>query len=258
MKLDNIELSSRFLLGTAAYPSLDILQNAIISAESEVITVSLTRVKFASQDNQFFEVLNKLPCRLLPNTAGCYCALDAINTAKLAREVFNTSWIKLEVIADDYTLQPNCLELIKATDVLIKDGFTVFPYCTDDFSICQELVNLGCKILMPMGSPIGSGQGLLNLFNLRLLRDKLPSINLIVDAGIGCPSDASQVMELGFDAVLLNSAVSHAVNPIAMAEAFKLAIKAGRIAYEAGIMPKRDFAVASTPYFNRPFSKQGI
>jgi thiazole synthase len=248
-------LTSRFLLGTAGYPSLQTLQEAIEISQTEIITVSLTRAKFNNQDNQFFKLLGSINCNLLPNTAGCYSANEAINTAKLARDIFNTNWVKLEVIGDDYTLQPHSLELIKATKILINEGFTVFPYCTDDVLICQELVNLGCTILMPMASPIGSGQGLLNQYNLRLLRDRFPKINLIIDAGIGKPSHATEAMELGFDGILLNSAVSQAVDPVTMAHAFKLAIEAGRNAFKAGAMPKRDFAVNSTPYFNRPFSE---
>lgn len=251
----NKTLTSRFFLGTAGYPSLQILQEAIKISQTQIITVSLTRAKFNGQDNQFFQSLVKLDCHFLPNTAGCYWANEAINTAKLAREIFNTNWIKLEVIGDDYTLQPHPLQLIKAAEALINQGFTVFPYCTDDVLICQELVNLGCTILMPMASPIGSGQGLLNQYNLRLLRDRFPQISLIIDAGIGKPSHATEAMELGFDGILLNSAVSQAVDPIKMAYAFKLAIEAGRNAYEAGIMPKRNFAIASTPSFNRPFSE---
>ncbi|HMT03349.1 MAG TPA: thiazole synthase [Burkholderiales bacterium] len=254
-KLADSNLQNRFLLGSAGYPSLQILKESIIKADIEIITVSLTRVKFNSQDNQFFELISSLPCKILPNTAGCYRAIDAVNTAKLAREVFKTNWIKLEVIGDDYTLQPNSLELIKATEILINDGFMVFPYCIDDVIVCQELVNLGCEILMPMASPIGSGQGLLNKFNLALLRERFPDINLIIDAGIGKPSHAAEAMEMGFDGILLNSAVSNAINPIDMALAFNLAIKGGRIAYESGLMPAKDFAVTSTPYFNRPFSE---
>jgi thiazole synthase len=251
----NKSLTSRFLLGTAGYSSLQTLQKAIAVSQTEIITVSLTRAKFNNQDNQFFELLGNFNCNLLPNTAGCYSAKEAINTAKLAQEIFNTNWVKLEVIGDDYTLQPHSLELIKATEGLVSEGFTVFPYCTDDVLICQELVNLGCTILMPMAAPIGSGQGLLNQYNLRLLRDRFPEINLIIDAGIGKPSHATEAMELGFDGILLNSAVSQAVDSVTMAYAFKLAIEAGRNAFKAGTMPKRDFAVSSTPYFNRPFSE---
>lgn len=247
-------LTSRFFLGTSGYQSLQTLQDSIKVSQTEVITVSLTRAKFNSQDNHFFEFLTNLDCNLLPNTAGCYSANEAINTAMLAREIFHTNWIKLEVIADDFTLQPDSLQLLKATEVLIREGFTIFPYCIDDVFICQELINLGCKILMPMASPIGSGQGLLNQYNLRLLRDRFPEISLIIDAGIGKPSHATEAMELGFDGILLNSAVSQAIDSITMAYAFKLAIEAGRNAYKAGVMPKRDFAIASTQYFNRPFS----
>lgn len=252
-QIADIELKNRFLLGTAGYPSIQILQEAIIQAQTEVITVSLTRTKLDSQNNQFFTLLANLPCHLLPNTAGCYSAAEAVNTAHLAREVFATNWIKLEVIGDDYTLQPNSLELIKATEILLRAGFIVFPYCTDDVIICQELVNLGCKILMPMASPIGSAQGLLNPFNLILLRERFPDIALIIDAGIGKPSHAALAMELGYDGILLNSAVSGAIDPAQMARAFNLAIQAGRLAYTAGIIPSKNFAVASTPYFNRPF-----
>ncbi len=254
----NVELTSRFLLGTAGYPSINILHESITNAQTQIITVSLTRTKLDSANNRFFELLSSLNCHFLPNTAGCYTAKEAVNTAYLAREIFKTNWIKLEVIGDDYTLQPNSLELIKACEILLKDGFIVFPYCTDDVIICRELVNQGCEILMPMASPIGSGQGLLNRFNLSLLRDKFPDINLIIDAGIGKPSHATQAMELGYDGILLNSAVSTAVNPPQMATAFNLAIQSGRLAYEAGMMPARDFATTSTPYFNRPFSGKGL
>lgn len=254
-QLTNTQLNSRFLIGSAGYPSLQILNEALANSEAQIITVSLTRAKFDTNDNQFFNLIAESSCHILPNTAGCYSAKEAISTAHLAREVFKTNWIKLEVIGDDYTLHPNSIELLKATEVLIKDGFTIFPYCSDDVIICKELVNLGCEILMPMGAPIGSGQGLLNPFNLSLLRNTFPKINLIIDAGIGKPSHALQAMELGFDGVLLNTAVSNAVNPAQMAKAFKLAIQSGRLAYEAGIMPARNFATTSTPYFNRPFSE---
>lgn len=248
------QLNSRFLLGSASYPSMAVLSDAVNVSQAEVITTSLTRYKFGEKNNKFLNFIATLGVNILPNTAGCYSAVEAINTARLSAEVFNTKWIKLEIIGDDYTLHPNIVELLRATEVLIKDGFTVFPYCTDDVIVCHELVNLGCNILMPMGSPIGSGQGLLNEYNLNVLRDRFTQTNLIIDAGIGRPSDALKAMELGFDGVLLNSAVSQAVNPVQMAHAFKLAIQSGRLAYESGIMPKRNFATTSTNYYNRPFA----
>lgn len=250
-------LRNRLFLGSAGYPTPKIFVDAVSSAAVEVVTVSLTRAKLdnsGQSGNQFYSFLKDLKCHILPNTAGCYSSKEAINTAKLAREIFKTNWIKLEVITDDYTLQPHCLELLKATETLVKDGFIVFPYCTDDLVICQELVNLGCNIIMPMASPIGSGQGILNPYNLTLLRDRLPKTNLIIDAGIGRPSHATMAMELGFDGILLNTAVSNAIDPVTMAQAFNHALKAGRLAYEGGMMPKRDFATQSTPYFNRPFT----
>lgn len=247
-------IKSRMFLGTSGYSSLNVLKEAITLSHSEVITTSLTRTKpQQNSGNDFYEFLKDLDCHILPNTAGCYTAREAINTAKLARELFQTSWIKLEVIADDYTLQPNVLELIKAAEELNNDGFIVFPYCTDDIVICKELVNLGCNILMPMASPIGSGQGVINPYNLYLLRDRFTDISLIVDAGLGKPSHAVEVMEMGYDGILLNTAISNALDPAQMAKAFSLAVESGKIAYNSGLMPKRDFAKQSTPYFNRPF-----
>ncbi|MES2954085.1 MAG: thiazole synthase, partial [Pseudomonadota bacterium] len=166
---------------------------------------------------------------------------------------FGTHWIKLEVVGDEHTLQPDPFELITAATELVRDGFEVFPYCTDDLVSCQRLLDAGCRILMPWGAPIGSGQGLVNPYALRTLRARLPGVPLIVDAGIGSPADAVQAMELGYDAVLLNSAVAHARDPVQMARAFKLGIESGRLAYEAGIMAQQDMAVASTPVTGRPF-----
>ena len=171
----------------------------------------------------------------------------------MARELFGTNWIKLEVVGDEHTLQPDPFELVTAAAELVRDGFEVFPYCTDDLVSCQRLLDAGCRILMPWGAPIGSGQGLINPYALRTLRARLPGVPLIVDAGIGSPADAVQAMELGYDAVLLNSAVAHARDPVQMAHAFKLGIEAGRLAYEAGIMAQQDMAVASTPVTGRPF-----
>jgi thiazole synthase len=171
----------------------------------------------------------------------------------MARELFATNWIKLEVVGDEYTLQPDPFELVQAATELVREGFEVFPYCTDDLVSCQRLLDAGCRILMPWGAPIGSGRGLLNPHALRLLRARLPGVPLVVDAGIGSPRDAVQAMELGFDAVLLNSAVAQAHDPVAMARAFRLGIEAGRIAWEAGIMAPQDMAVPTTPVTGRPF-----
>ncbi len=190
---------------------------------------------------------------LLPNTAGCYTAQEAINVAQMARELFKTHWIKLEVIGDKETLQSDPFELLEATRVLVKEGFEVFPYCTEDLVACQRLVDIGCRILMPWGSPIGSGQGLRNPYALQTLRERLPEVFLVVDAGIRSPADALLAMQMGYDAVLVNSAVAKAQDPVRMAQAFRLAVEAGRLAYEAGIMPPKTHAVASTPVGAHPF-----
>jgi len=254
------ELNSRFFLGTAGYPSPLVLQQAIQASGAEVVTVALKRqMAVAGTDTgptgqpSFFQLIRQSGARLLPNTAGCYTAAEAVSLAHMAREVFDTHWIKLEVIGDQYTLQPDPFELVKAAEVLVKEGFEIFPYCTDDLVSCQRLLDVGCRILMPWGAPIGSGQGLINPYALRTLRERLPDVPLIVDAGIGSPMDAAQAMELGFDAVLLNSAVSNAHDPVMMAEAFKLAIEAGRKGWQAGIMAEQDMAVATTPVTGRPF-----
>ena len=253
----DIDLDSRFFLGTAGYPSPTVLQDAIASSGSQVVTVGLKR-QLAQQNRtdtspDFYQLIQQSGTRLLPNTAGCRSAKEAITLSHMAREMFGTHWIKLEVVGDEYTLQPDPFELLEAAQVLAHDGFEVFPYCTDDLVSCQRLLDVGCRILMPWGAPIGSGQGLTNPRALRTLRARLPDVTLIVDAGIGSPRDAVQAMELGFDAVLLNSAVAHAHDPVSMARAFKLGIEAGRMAYLAGIMAEQDMAVASTPVTGRPF-----
>ncbi|MDC0535527.1 thiazole synthase [Francisellaceae bacterium] len=248
---------NRMILGTALYPSLEVMLSAIQAADVEFVTVSLKRqAANKSQGNKFWQAIQSTGCDVLPNTAGCRTAIEAVMIAEMAREIFSTSFIKLEVIGDDYTLQPNVFELIKATETLVEKGFQVLPYCTDDLTVCQELVNLGCKVLMPLASPIGSGQGLQNPYALRLLRERFQDITLVVDAGLGTPSDAVQAMELGYDGILLNSAVALANNPADMALAFSLAAKAGHLAYTAKRMPKRDFACNSTPLSDTPFWHQ--
>ncbi len=246
-------LTSRFFLGTAAYPSPEILQDAIQASGAQVVTMGLRRqLAHGGEAGDFFALIQATGAHLLPNTAGCYTAREAITLAHMARELFDTTWIKLEVVGDSHTLQPDPFELLTAATQLVKAGFEVFPYCMDDLVSCQRLLDAGCNILMPWGAPIGSGQGLVNPGALRTLRARLPGVPLIVDAGIGSPADAVQAMELGLDAVLLNSAVAYAVDPVRMARAFKLGIASGRLAYEAGLMPRQDMAVASTPVAGHP------
>lgn len=250
-------LSSRLLVGTALYPSLQSMRDAILASKAEVITVSLKRqVAGGARDNSFWNYLQALNCHLLPNTAGCHSAEDAITTAEMAREIFQTHWIKLEVIGDTYNLQPDPFELVKAAKILQARGFEVFPYCTDDLVLCQRLIDVGCRILMPWGAPIGSGKGLINPYALETLRMRLPEVTLIVDAGIGKPSHAAQALELGFDGVLLNTAIAHAHDPVQMAAAFQAGVVAGRLAYEAGMMAARAFAAPSTPLIDTPFWHQ--
>jgi thiazole synthase len=250
-------LESRLLLGTAHYPSLAMMTAAIQTSGAQIITLSIQRqTAFNLGGEDFWQAIKKLNCFLLPNTAGCRNAKMAIKTAEISRELFNTSWIKLEVIGDEYNLQADPIESIKAAKILVEQGFEVFPYCTDDLVICQKLVDVGCKILMPWAAQIGSGKGLLNPYALATLRNRLPDITLIVDAGMGKPSDAVQVMELGFDGVLLNTAVALAQQPVAMAQAFRHAIIAGYEAYRAGIMPERNVAYPSTSLIDTPFWQQ--
>jgi len=255
--LYGVPLRSRLLLGTAGYPSPQVLHEAIAACGTQVVTVGLRRVLAGGGDNgfigQLLPGLRQRGARLLPNTAGCRTAREAVALAHMARELYGTHWIKLEVVGDEHTLQPDPWGTVEAAAQLIRDGFAVFPYCTDDLVTCQRLLDAGCQVLMPWGAPIGSGQGLINPFALRTLRARLPGVPLVVDAGIGAPSHAAQAMERGFDAVLLNTAVSQAVDPVRMARAFGLAIDAGRTAFEAGVMAPQDMAVASTPVSGRPF-----
>lgn len=247
-------LSNRLLVGTAQYPSLDSLKQALTLSGTEVVTVALQRQSPKNRGGElFWKSIKALNCHWLPNTAGCRNANEAITTAEMARELFDTHWIKLEVIGDDYTLQPDPFELVEAAKRLIERGFEVFPYCTDDLVLCQRLVDCGCRILMPWAAPIGSGKGLINLYALEVLRNRLTEITLIIDAGIGKPSQAAQAMELGFDGVLLNTAIALAGDPVLMASAFRDAVIAGRSAYEAGLMLPRNMAHSSTSLLDTPF-----
>ncbi|MBP6862597.1 MAG: thiazole synthase [Neisseriaceae bacterium] len=246
---------SRLLLGTASYPSPTVLKEAVTLTQPAMITTALRRQGVAGAENgqAFWSLLQDMAAPILPNTAGCFDVTEAITTAHMAREVFNTNWIKLELLGDDDTLQPDMQKLALAAEQLIKDGFYVLPYCTEDLVACRRLLDVGCQVLMPWAAPIGTGKGPVNPYGLQLLRQRLPSTPLIIDAGIGLPSHACQVMEWGFDAVLLNTAVSKAGDPVIMAQAFAQAINAGRAAYLASPMAERQAAQASTPTVGMPF-----
>ena len=252
MSFYGVDLASRLLLGTARYPSPKILADAIKASGAEVVTVSLRREAAAERGGQsFWSFIRGLGVRVLPNTAGCHTVQEAVTTAHMARELFDTAWIKLEVIRDDETLQPDVFGLVEAARVLAEEGFEIFPYTTEDLAVADRLVEAGCRVLMPWGAPIGSARGLNNLYGLRALRAHFPEIPLVVDAGLGVPSHAAAAMELGYDAVLLNTAIAEAGDPVAMAKAFALAIESGRLAFAANPLEPRDMAVPSTPVLGR-------
>ncbi|MBI57097.1 MAG: thiazole synthase [Spongiibacter sp.] len=249
--------SSRLLIGSALYPSPQLMCESITASEAEIITVGLRRQSPEQGGGaSFWEQIKSLNKTLLPNTAGCHTVKEAVTLAQMSRELFETDWLKLEVVGDDYNLQPDPIATIEAAEQLIKLGFKVFPYCTDDLVICQRLRDVGCEVLMPWGSPIGTGRGLMNPYNLQTIRERLPGMPLIVDAGIGKTSHAVQAMELGYDGILLNTAVAQAAQPILMATAFRDALTAGRSAWLAGAMPERQTASPSTPTLGMPFWHQ--
>lgn len=252
LDLYQTQIGSRLLLGTARYPSPAVLADAVKRSGTEIVTVSLRRETAGGRNGgAFFDMIRTLGVRVLPNTAGCHGVSEAVLTAKMAREVFQTNWIKLEVIGNHDTLQPDVFALVEAARILCSDGFEVFPYTTDDLVVAERLLEAGCKVLMPWCAPIGTAAGPLNLSALRSMRAHFPDVPLIVDAGIGRPSHATIVMEMGFDAVLLNTAVAGAGDPAAMAEAFAKAIDAGRQAFGAGMLEPRDMAVPSTPVIGK-------
>lgn len=247
-----VELKSRLLLGTSRYPSPAILERAVKASGAEVVTVSLRRESGAGKAGQaFWSLIQSMGVRVLPNTAGCHSVKEAVTTAHMARELFDTPWIKLEVIGEADTLQPDVFGLVEAARILSEDGFEVFPYTTEDLVVAERLVEAGCKVLMPWGAPIGSARGLNNVYGLRSMRAHFPDIPLVVDAGLGVPSHAAAAMELGYDAVLLNTAVAEAGDPVEMARAFALGVEAGRAAYLAQPMEPRDMAVPSTPVIGK-------
>lgn len=240
---------SRLLLGTANYPSPERLAAAVRAAQAQILTVSLRRT--AAGGEAFWQQVRALGTQVLPNTAGCHGVREAVTTAQMARELFGTRWIKLEVIADDDTLCPDVVGLVEAARLLVAEGFEVFPYTTDDLGVAARLLQAGCRVLMPWAAPIGSARGLSHTPGLRALRARFPDVPLIVDAGLGLPSHAAAAMELGYDAVLLNTAVAQAGDPEAMACAFAQAVAAGRTAYLADPVAPRDMAVPSTPVFGQ-------
>jgi thiazole synthase len=254
MKLYGQEIGSRLLIGTALYPSPAIMEEAIRASGAEIVTVSLRREAGGGKaGDAFWTIISSLGMKVLPNTAGCRTVRDAVTTAQMARELFGTPWVKLEVIGDDETLQPDVVGLVEAADILIRDGFEVFPYCTEDLTVISRLIDVGCQVVMPWASPIGSAKGLLNPYLLKTLRARFPDVPMIIDAGLGAPSHAAEALEMGFDAVLLNTAIAKAADPVAMARAFRLAVEAGRLGFEAGLMEPRDFASPSTPVVGTPF-----
>jgi thiazole synthase len=245
LEIDGETIHSRLLLGTGGVPSLEILERAVIASGTALVTVALRRVD-PSTGSGLIDVLDRCKVRLLPNTAGCMTAREAVLTAKLAREAFETNWVKLEVIGDERTLLPDPLELLDAAAELVADGFVVLAYTGDDPIVARRLADVGCAAVMPLGSPIGSGLGIRNPHNIALIRESV-SVPVVLDAGLGTASDAALAMELGCDAVLLASAVTRARDPERMALAMRHAVEAGRLAAQAGRIPRRWHAEASTP-----------
>jgi len=257
LKIYDQTFNSRLLVGTALYPSPDIMARAIKASGSDMVTLSLRRQDPSNNQGQaIWQHIQQSGCALLPNTAGCHSAQEAVTLAEMSREMFNTDFIKLEVIGDDYNLQPDPFETVKAAEILINKGFKVLPYCTDDLVLCQRLLEVGCQVLMPWGSPIGTGKGLMNPYNLQAIRQRFPTTSLIIDAGIGKPSQAMAAMEMGYDGILLNTAIAKAHEPITMAQAFAQAVNGGRQAYLAGLMESRQTASPSTPLLGTPFWQQ--
>ncbi|WP_019630842.1 thiazole synthase [Actinomadura atramentaria] len=243
------EFGSRLITGTGGAPSLHVLRDALAASGTELTTVAMRRVDPAARGS-VLDVLRERGVRVLPNTAGCFTAGEAVLTAKLAREALGTSWVKLEVIADERTLLPDPIELVEAAEQLVADGFTVLPYTNDDPVLARRLEQAGCAAVMPLGSPIGSGLGIRNPHNIELIVEEA-GVPVILDAGIGTASDAALAMELGCDAVLLATAVTRAQDPVAMARAMRHAVAAGRLARLAGRIPKRRYARASSPFEGR-------
>lgn len=240
--------SSRVVVGTSRYPSPQVMLDALEATGAELVTVAIRRVNVEDPaPESHLDLIRRGGYEVLPNTAGCYTAREAVLVAHLAREALETNLIKLEVIGDDETLMPDVEQLLEAAKTLVDDGFTVLAYSNDDPITCRKLADLGCAAVMPLGSPIGSGMGIVNPYNLRIIRETVEETPLIVDAGIGTASDAAKAMELGYDGILLNTAIAQAQHPVEMAHAMRQAVEAGRHAYRAGRIPRRLYAQASSP-----------
>ena len=246
LRFGDHEFQSRLILGTGKYASFDLMRSALEAAGTELVTVALRRMDLSkSEDQNILDYIGK-NYTVLPNTAGCYTAKDAVLTCQLAREALNTSLVKLEVIGDAKTLYPDNEQLLEAARTLVNDGFTVLPYCIDDPIVCKKLEEIGCAAVMPLAAPIGSGLGIRNPYNLRIIIEQA-GVPVIVDAGVGTASDAAIAMELGCDGILMNTAVAGADDPVKMALAMKSAVEAGRLAFEAGRIPRKLYATASSP-----------
>ncbi len=245
-KLAGKEFSSRLIVGTGKYRSFSEMKAAHQASGSEMVTVAVNRVPLDRKTESFLDHLDP-KMHVLPNTAGCFDADHAIRTARLAREALETDWLKLEVIGDPITLFPDNEQTLEAAKILVEEGFIVLPYFTDDLIMAKKLLDAGCAAIMPLAAPIGSGMGIQNPANLRIMREQLPNAVIIVDAGVGVPSDASIAMELGADAILMNTAIAESRDPEKMATAMHLAVRAGRLAYLSGRMPRRLYASASSP-----------
>lgn len=247
LKIAGREFRSRLMIGTGKYASFELMAKALEASGAEIVTVAVRRVNISDRNKEsLLDYIDLKKYTLLPNTAGCYSADDAVRTCRLAREAGLSDFVKLEVLGDEKTLFPNNEELLKAAKILVNEGFTVLPYTSDDPILCKKLEDLGCAAVMPLGAPIGSGLGIRNPYNIRIIMESV-KVPVIVDAGVGTASDAAIAMELGCDGVLMNTAVAGAKDPIAMAEAMNLAIRAGRLSYKAGRIPRKLYATASSP-----------
>jgi thiazole synthase len=248
LRIAGREFRSRLIVGTGKYRSFEEMARAHEASGADIVTVAVRRVNLTDKSKEsMLDYIDRKKFFILPNTAGCYSADDAVRTARLAQEVGLSNWIKLEVIGDERTLFPDNFELVKATETLAREGFVVMPYTNDDLVSARRLIDAGAAAVMPLGAPIGSGMGIQNIANLRILREMITSVPLIVDAGVGIASDAAVAMELGADGVLMNTGIAGAQDPVTMAEAMKYAVWAGRKAYRAGRIPKKLYATASSP-----------